>query len=481
MRAFFSHRRTSRTILWFGYWIALIAVAVALKWGHLVNQDEGYTLFGAWQVVQGLSPYRDFFENITPGSLYLLAPVLWLFGPSYAAAKIFSIALLVFGCGGLLRVGGYLNLGRARYAVPVVWLLLSDHYVLINHNTFALVFAIWAIERAASVGRSAGRHGMISPAVAGLACAATVWMHQARGLAVVVAVAWYLATVSRRAILPFAVGLVIGMLPMLAWPLPLLWENLFNFSFQYYLPFNRTGPWWLAAVLAGYLLLYGALARFRTLTREEKFVWLSGVLLAASNFSQADHFHLLPVLFPMAVLCAVWYREVVRAGVPAFRRLAAFGITSAIAILAFVSLGFFAHRVAGVGWVAFFQLRDPQLEQLVSYIQTNVKPDQPIFVAPYLPNLYFEAQRQNPTRYRALRYGQHPLSFFQDARRSLETNPPPIVLLNYYTTPEGFKDFMVGNPVTDFIRQSYGYVTTINGVQVYRRRLPDVDRGAASL
>lgn len=456
---------------WFvpAYWMALVVLAFLLKWGHLVNQDEGYTLSGAWQVVQGMVPYRDFFENITPGTLYLLAPVFWLFGPSYLAAKLFSIALLVFGCYGLVRIGGYLNLGRAQYVVPLVWLLLSDYYVLINHNTYALVFAIWAIERTLWAARDSVRLHWSNFVVAGLTCAATFWMHQARGVAIIGAALVYFGMRSRRALTPFFLGLALGLLPFLVWPLPQLWDNLVVFSFQNYLPFNRTGLGLLVVVLVGYLLLYAALRRQRPLTAEEIAVWFSGVLLAGSNFSQADYFHLLPTLFPMVLLIAVWQREMILAGSIAWQSVIRWGIRLTVSVLGLASLIFFAHRIAGVGVLAFVQLRDPRLQQIVEYVQQNVRPHEPIFVAPYLPNFYFEAQRMNPTRYRALRYGQHPLKFFVDARRSLEQNPPPVVLLNYYVTPEEFRTFLVGNPITDYVRSNYEYVTTINNVQVYRR------------
>ena len=451
------------------YWIFFIVLALLLKWGHLVNQDEGYTLTGAWQGAQGLVPYRDFFENITPGTLYVLAPVVWIFGPSYLAAKLFSIALLVFGGYGLVRIAGDLNLGFSRYAVPIVWLLLSDFYVLINHNTYALVFAIWALERMLWAARDATRYRGTVFAVAGLACAAAFWMHQARGGAMICAALCYLGVHFRRTFTPFVVGLVLGLLPFLMWPLPQLWDSLVVFSFWHYLPSRQIGMTLLLVIMVVYLVVYVALRRFRRLTAEEKLVWFTGVLLAGSNFSQGDWFHLLPTLFPLVLLYAFWQREVVRHNLIPLRTVAAYGAQLSVAVLAVVSLIFLAHRIASVGFPAFLQLRDPQLEHIVEYVQVNVRPEDAIFVAPYLPNFYFETQRMNPTRYRALHSGQHPPAFFEDARRSLKANPPSLVLLNYYITPEAFATFLVGNPVTDYVRQNYTYVATMNNIQVYRR------------
>ncbi|MDO8559837.1 MAG: hypothetical protein Q7S23_02245 [bacterium] len=447
------------------YWSALLMLALFLKWGHLVNQDEGLTLAGAWQVSQGLQPYRDFYDFITPGSYYFLAVVFKIFGPTYVVAKIFSLFLLLTSLYGVQRIAVQFSLGLWSWWPPLLWLLLSDHYVLINHNTYALVAAIWTIERAlAAAGKTAVRWP--SWLVVGLFAGATVMLHQARGAAVVAAVPWLALTFGVVPALAVIGGVALALLPLLAWPLPLLLQSLVVFPFAQYLPFNQTGMALLAALLGVYLGV-ALLSPSHWRDRRWVFLWGCGVLLLASNFSQADRFHLLPAVFPIGVLIAtVAARQ--------HSRWPALMAASGTAVLAVISIGFTAHRIASVGVRPFLQLRDPQLEQLVSRVQQTVAPEQPIFAAPFLPNLYFETQRRNPTRFNVLIYRHHPPAFFAEARASLEADPPPIILLNYYTTPEKFATFLPGNPVTDYIRQHYRYAETVNNIQVYRRVLAPV-------
>ena len=452
----------SRWWPWF-YWPALFLLAVFLKWGHLVNQDEGLTLAGAWQVSQGLQPYRDFYDFITPGSHYLLAGVFRMFGSTYVVAKVFSLFLLLLSLYGVRRITVWFASGPWSWWPSLLWLLLSDHYVLINHNTYALVAAVWAIERAlAAAGKTAARWP--SWLVAGLLAGATVMLHQARGAAVVAAVLWLALTFGVVPALAVIGGVALALLPLLAWPLPLLLQSLVAFPFVQYLPFNRTGMTLLGALVGVYLGVV-LLSPSRWRDRRWVFLWGSGVLLLASNFSQADRFHLLPAIFPIGALIAtvaIQWRS----------RWPALMAASGTAVLAVISIGFTAHRIASVGVRPFLQLRDPQLEQLVSRIQQTVAPQQPIFAAPFLPNLYFETQRRNPTRFNVLIYRHHPSAFFAAARASLEADPPPVILLNYYTTPEGFATFLPGNPVTDYIRQYYRYAETVNNIQIYRRTVP---------
>lgn len=67
--------RGARRFRWLFLAVVAFAIAVALThllFGIIVN-DEGVTTMGAWRIVQGELPYRDFFSIITPFSFYYLA------------------------------------------------------------------------------------------------------------------------------------------------------------------------------------------------------------------------------------------------------------------------------------------------------------------------------------------------------------------------------------------------------------------------
>lgn len=62
-------------------------------------QDEGAFLYVASNITQGLIPYKDFFMTPTPGSFYLLAGFMKIFGNYLILDKIvifFSLSLLIF-------------------------------------------------------------------------------------------------------------------------------------------------------------------------------------------------------------------------------------------------------------------------------------------------------------------------------------------------------------------------------------------------
>jgi hypothetical protein len=72
------------------YVLGLLAVATALA--HFRTQidsnDEGIAAMGAWRVLRGEIPYRDFFAVETPLSFYLVAPLYALFGVSFTVGRV---------------------------------------------------------------------------------------------------------------------------------------------------------------------------------------------------------------------------------------------------------------------------------------------------------------------------------------------------------------------------------------------------------
>ena len=435
------------------FWTGYVVLSVILKWGHLVEQDEGYTLTGAWQVSNGLVLYRDIFDYVPPGAYYLLAVLFWLFGASYAVAKIFSIILVVLGGYGVYRLGKHFALGRMRYLPPLWWLFLSDHHVLINYKLYVLVAVIWAVEcilAARVVGVSVDaykkRHWSLLVFAAGALSGIAVLVHHARGAAIVAAVVIFIMVDRRfRALPSYLAGLVIALLPLLAWPISVLWYHLAFFTFHHYLPFNRTGLWLLTTLLFGYALVGWMWQRWRIRSSAFTLLW-----------------HLFPVLSPLPLLFAAVYQQAVRSGMTHVRQVAAAVLITGSLGLGFASLTIMTQRIAAVGLLNYLRMRDPQLENIVSFIQANVKPDQPIFVAPYLPNFYFEAKRRNPTRYNSLIYGYNTSEQFADAAAALAADPPPVVVSNGSNSPE--------DPVTRFIQDHYYDVQNSSGVRLLRYR-----------
>ncbi|MDH7569343.1 MAG: hypothetical protein QHJ73_07130, partial [Armatimonadota bacterium] len=127
-----------------GCWCAgaLIALAAALAYltpFRLIVTwfgDEGHVAVGAERILAGEVPYRDFFELITPGSLYLYAATFRVFGTSVETLRFFTAvvgaaaASLLYGLGASqgLRWRAWLPVFLFVAAFPA-WFVASHHWV----------------------------------------------------------------------------------------------------------------------------------------------------------------------------------------------------------------------------------------------------------------------------------------------------------------------------------------------------------------
>ncbi|HXV63969.1 MAG TPA: hypothetical protein VEK15_24935, partial [Vicinamibacteria bacterium] len=55
-----------------------------------IDPDELAHLHCAWSVSKGMLPYRDFFENHTPGFFYLVAPLFSFFQVETSVTETFA-------------------------------------------------------------------------------------------------------------------------------------------------------------------------------------------------------------------------------------------------------------------------------------------------------------------------------------------------------------------------------------------------------
>lgn len=100
--------------------------------------DEGVTVYGAWQVMQGELPYRDFWTVYMPGHFYLYALVFKVFEPSLLAERITSIILIIgIGIFAYLIARKVLPafLSLLAFFFSVVWLSSFDFFGYIIHPT----------------------------------------------------------------------------------------------------------------------------------------------------------------------------------------------------------------------------------------------------------------------------------------------------------------------------------------------------------
>lgn len=133
-----------------GFDLALVAGLLALlapfAWSSAWRPDELSQLANAARMLGGEVLYRDYFEILAPGSLWLAAGVFAVTGPSLLAARV-VVALAVALAGWLAcRLVLALGAGRAAGALAAVGLVLGSFraFPVWGHHWIALPLALGA-------------------------------------------------------------------------------------------------------------------------------------------------------------------------------------------------------------------------------------------------------------------------------------------------------------------------------------------------
>lgn len=126
-----------------------VAIAGAICYGLFINRGlwlgvVSYSISPAERVLCGQVPYRDFFFNYTPASLWLNALVMKIFGAKvaaiYAAIFAFKLATLLLLFSVAKRLAG-LEAGAAVAALTLAW--IGYKYVFYVHPAqYSILFAL---------------------------------------------------------------------------------------------------------------------------------------------------------------------------------------------------------------------------------------------------------------------------------------------------------------------------------------------------
>src|SRR5262245_16292280 len=136
------------------FFILAVATSLAHFRTQIDSNDEGIAAMGAWRVLQGEAPYRDFFAIETPLSFYVVAPAYALFGVSFetgrAVAQLLMIGIVAF----VFRLGKRWIPSPLFAAVPLAFLCQAGVgiFPIASHHWFANLFALAALWFAAREG-----------------------------------------------------------------------------------------------------------------------------------------------------------------------------------------------------------------------------------------------------------------------------------------------------------------------------------------
>jgi hypothetical protein len=443
-------------------------VALPLLWlrfGHwfYLSIDEGIYLEGARRVARGQVPYRDFFVLTGPGTFWLYGAVFRFAGAVLAPARFILCCELAAMCAALAWLAG--RFAGAAFAMAsallfLAMLLTSLYPLYITHrwdsNTFALLALVfvWAAFVSGSpadprfilAGTCAGIATWITPPMFIVAAALGFWLA--------------LGPKSKPGFWRFAAGTLI---PTIAAVGVLLYEGAFRIML-------RTLGWDASNYAGANRIGYGALAgTFRSF-------WHPGNTIAAVvHFSDSVLPAVLPPLALVGCGLALW-----RSNPPARKFLGLLAVASFSSLLAcyprfgaaqllfgsaffwalctcaaacllpsrthsWLAAATFLIAAGGLlgGWpqeplkrietpAGILEVSRRQFVQLNDLL-TAIKPEESLFVYPYLPSLYFVLGANNPTRYAWLQPGMMGPGDVENALMELETHPPRWIVWHDFT------------------------------------------------
>jgi 4-amino-4-deoxy-L-arabinose transferase-like glycosyltransferase len=509
----------AKTVLpWLLFALALLE---PLQYLHLTflefsSGDEGVLLAGALRILHGQVPYRDFFFFQAPGPLYLIAGWLRLFGATLVAARWLAFLVNALMLAGLALLGKALKLSRASLAVLflsqaalgfVVWPIVSHHW-MVNAALFLSAACLVFSDRGEGLGWLVGAGALAE--VGGL------MLQDEGGYWVLLVILLLLLSGGERRWkkigLFVAGGLVVAgpmvafllvkvsasrMLDDLLWaPLRLYHENPGNrvvwgqgwlATFQRLPAVWRTGDAWTLAndlgqgigmavvflvfPVAGVLLI-GGIARWRGLSREERWHWLVLLCLTGALVLMALHRPTIMSLifaFPGAFLLLLWERERTRKHQPRWiSRLAGAGLALPLTftlVTASLPYPYLAPRSS----FEFLSGRlatevapsKPSWELLYQFQTRFLRPGQSVFCYDYCSFYSFVLHKVGSTPYDNFDMGRFNPAMVHDLLAHLAAKPPDWILLDGRYGPD--------DPVVAWISLHYRPLARCTGLLIVGR------------
>jgi hypothetical protein len=146
--------RSQRGAAWRGYAVVFAATALFLYlrnfrggvfvWG--ISQQEGTWIDEAFFTLQGELIYRDFFEMMPPGIVYINTFFLWLLGPTTTSVGIIVVIIGVICALAVYAISASVLSGYWRYVPAAIFVGLTyPSYSLLNHKWPTIILCLLGI------------------------------------------------------------------------------------------------------------------------------------------------------------------------------------------------------------------------------------------------------------------------------------------------------------------------------------------------
>lgn len=440
-------------------WPFLILVLLLFHANHPFNSDEGIILEGAWNLINGRKLYIDFFEFVAPGSFYLIFWAWKIFGVSYFVAKSLAIIIFFLSLIGIYKISQENLKDKLNLLPPLLFLLSSLYWPLINHNTFNIFFIVWATYFfLKGLLPNSGNNFIIS----GLFCGLAILFLQQRGIVLLFSFVSFLLVLFLKEKksswlklnLYFILSSLLPLLVFLNWPLKILWENLIVFPSVNYMEVGKV-PFSLLIIFLVVLCLMGGLFK----GERSKKIWLLfylQFLLLLSTIPRADLYHLSLILFPLYSILPLSFKKIMPLS-PRGKRC--YYLIILLVVLIIIS------RARLIIYINPF-FCSPKDNKVISYIKDNCQNSKYLYAGPFIPGIYFETRRLNPSPYSFLITNHHTKEQFLEAKEAIKRHRPSCAVLNYgWATKFNYDK---NNPLDNYILDNYKLIFQDRGFLVYK-------------
>lgn len=459
------------------------------------NEDEGISLYGAIRILNGESPYRDFWHITLPGAVWTIAGAFKIFGATLLTARTLTL-IIIIGEGIIIYLIGRRLTERTIYPIfASLFVFLFNIIPSINFTQHkpAVFFAI--------LGFYLILHGKFL--LSGFAISASTFFQQNTGVLSAIGIFLFLITEGFIKKTPIDTQpknqkfkILLLFIPGYMFPLVIFlfylyfthslkdaFYTLAIWPFQGYTEFNKY-PYFncenailknainfnggilqvisnfsgiASLIFIGYIpiviFLYSLYHSIKNRNRELYLVTFGGIFLFLSSFTRPDLLHVLYTLPLFFVLFFYIYQSIPSviakpqgAGgnpvrlwhlllkfISGFMTLLIFFIIFERTI-AFLNVSLVPHEIIKTprGNVRTPYHNAQILKALFEFIETNTQKDDKIFIYHWSPALYFYLNRVNPTRFDSLIPLYNTQEQLNEIIEYLKNNPPPLIIQDDY-------------------------------------------------
>ncbi|MCF7795184.1 glycosyltransferase family 39 protein [Patescibacteria group bacterium] len=440
------------------FWLFIIFTAIVFHSQHILNPDEGVLLNGAWQMINGFSLYLDIFSYVAPLGFYLIYWLWLLFGVSYLAANIFSILLLIISAFILFKSSQLIKKTYLNYLAPLIYIIATACFPLINHNFFSTFFAV--ISTYFFLKYINNRRGLYM-VFAAIFTAITVLTLQQKGLAIagstIVFFFFFIDINLKKKIKHLSIYIISLLLPLLfllRWPLDLILNNLFYFPIFNYTEANviPLNPWIIIMVILFIIIL----KHYKSKRKKIYYLLLLQTVLFLSVLTLPDMYHIFLASFPLFILTpkliSIKNLKTVN------EKIYLITIISFLTIIIFLPI---------LNYNLIFK-SDKEFKNDIKNIVVNKCKSDYIYAGPFVPNLYFELRKINPSPYDILLTNHHTKKQFKEAKEKIIEKQADCAILSYPSSLKRF-NYNKNNIVDSYIRKNYTLISNEFGVNIYKK------------